>query len=142
MVRGRRVIGALVAVMVLAGCSPTVLPRPATQPPSSPSPVPTIGSSPSPASSHVAITKDRAIAIARRAATRWATASVLQADKGPFGELGFSRAPVLVLPAPSPEHLVWLINLGVVRGPLNADGTDVIIDATDGSVLQLVDWIS
>jgi len=142
MVRGRRVIGALVAMMVLAGCSPTVLPRPTTPPPASPSPVPTIGPSPSPASSPVAITRDRAIAIARQAATRWATASVLQADKGPFGELGFSRAPVLVSPAPSPEHLVWLINLGVVRGPLDADGTDVIIDATDGGVLQLVDWIS
>lgn len=142
MVRGRRVIGVLAAVMVLAGCSPTVPPEPATPPPSMPSPVSTIVPSPSPSPSPVAITKDRAIAIARQAATRWATARVLQADIGPFGELGFSRAPVLVSSAPSPEHLVWLINLGVVRGPLDADGTDVVIDATDGAVLQQVDWIS
>jgi hypothetical protein len=140
--RGHAVIGALVAMLVLAGCSPAPPTAPPTPRPSVPALTPTTGPSRSPASSPVEVTREQAIAIARQAVPRWAAASVLQADQGRWADFGDPYAPLLVSPTPSPERLVWLINLGVVNGPLDAAGTDVVIDAADGSVVQIVDWIS
>ena len=78
----------------------------------------------------------------REALPRRAANSVLKAELGPFSELGDPEAPVRHSPAPGLDRLVWRINLGTVHGPLNADGTYVVIDAVDGTVLQMVDWIS
>lgn len=38
--------------------------------------------------------------------------------------------------------MVWVVNLGSVLGPLNGQGTIVLVDVADGHVIQAVDWIS
>jgi len=141
---GRRsaIARALLALSILAGCSPALPAETMLSPGSSPGSAPTVAPRPSPSPSAIAISRDRAIALAREALPRRAADSVLEAELGPFSELGTPEAPVRRSPAPAPEHLVWRINLGTVRGPLNADGSYVVIDATDGMVLQTIDWIS
>lgn len=138
-----------VAVVVLAGCSaqsPTNTASPTAVAP------PVVAASPSagvsghalfaPSPERLGITREQAIAIARTAAPRWSSAAVLEATTGTFGDLGSRNAPILVSPAPGPERAVWRIKLGVVRGPADAAGTDVIIDAIDGTVIETTDWIS
>jgi hypothetical protein len=88
------------------------------------------------------MTKDQAIAAARRALPRWADGNVLEAMTGLFADLGDPYAKVRISPAPTPDQLVWKVNLGIVIGPLNASGTYAILDAFDGRVIQEIDWIS
>jgi hypothetical protein len=105
--------------------------------PATPSPNP-----PGPALSGAGLTRDQAITIARTAAPRRGDAAVLQADVGRFADLGYAHAASRVSPPPTPERLVWRVNLGTVSGPLEGEGTIVILDFQTGSVIQVFDWIS
>jgi hypothetical protein len=73
---------------------------------------------------------------------RRAGEDVLEAMTGRFADLGNSYAKVLITPTPSPDRLVWKIDLGTINGPLNGSGTYLILDAFDGRVIQEFDWVS
>jgi hypothetical protein len=109
--------------------------------------VPTAPATPSPgligpAGSGTGLTRDQAITIARAAAPRRGDAAVLQAEVGRFADLGYAHAASGVSPPPTPERLVWRVNLGTVRGPLEGEGTIVILDFQTGKIIQVFDWIS
>ncbi len=134
------------SLTILAGCAATapVSPASRTPAPTTEAGAPTVAGhalfAPSP--ERAGITRDQAIEIARTAAPKRSSDDVLQAIVGTFGDLGNPDAQILVSPAPGPAQDVWLVKLGVVRGPLDGEGTDVIIDASDGRVLQMFDWVS
>jgi len=67
------------------------------------------------------ISRDAAIAIARTAAHGHENDAVLAADLLRYRDV---------------------VNLGWVLGPLDGQGTTVVVDAVDGHVVQAVDWIS
>jgi hypothetical protein len=96
----------------------------------------------SPSRSPALSTRDQAVARARAAVPKRAGAGALQADLGRFGDLGNASAASLVSPRPDGDRLVWRVNLGTVQGPLDGDGTIVILDFADGSVIEVFDWIS
>ena len=140
--------GVAVSVTILAGCAATAPATPAVIPASPTASIqagaPTGAGhalfAPSP--ERAEITRDQAIAIARAAAPKRASDGVLQAIHGTFADLGNPDARILVSPARDATHEVWLVNVGIVRGGLDGEGTDVIIDASDGRVLQVFDWVS
>jgi len=121
-----RVAFLLLALLAAAGCA------------TAPAPSGTI----SPTATGTGLSRDQAIAIARAAEPRRGGAAVLQADVGPFADLGNAYAASRVSPPPTPERLVWRVNLGTVSGPLQGDGTIVILDFQTGSVIQVYDWVS
>jgi hypothetical protein len=89
------------------------------------------------------IPQEQAVAITRRDTGDLAPrAGLLDADLGPFSELGFEESPIRTPPCPGLTDLVWRIKFGVVKGPLDASGTIVVIGAHDRRVLQSVHWIS
>ncbi len=87
------------------------------------------------------IDASRAVAIARDAQPRYAAEQVLRAELGTFASLGDPHAAVTP-PAPDPAAAVWRITLGWQLGPLTGQGVDVVVDASSGRVLQVVEWIS
>lgn len=150
--RPHRPVAALAGIAftatILAGCAAVAPATPAVIP-ASPTPSILAGASTvaghalfAPSPERAGISRDEAISIARAAVPRRSSDGVLQAIVGTFADLGDPYAPSLVSPAPGPEKDVWLVNLGFIRGPLDGQGTDVIIDASDGRVLQMFDWVS
>lgn len=121
---------ALTAV-VLVGC--------ALAPPS-PSQVLTGTVGPNPSAS--GITREQAIAVARAAVPRYATADVLRAEMGRFDEFVSAFAAEHLSPPPSPDRLVWKVTLGEQPSPTGGQGTDVIIDFWDGRIIIASDWFS
>jgi hypothetical protein len=87
------------------------------------------------------IDRDRAIAIARAARRDAASEGVLRAQLGTFAELADPYAEVNP-PIPGPKAVVWRVTLGWQQDPITGQGVDVLVDATTGRVLQIVDWIS
>jgi hypothetical protein len=128
---GRRIVGVVLAAALLAGCGSTL---PAT------SHFPAASAGPTPAAS--GITRDRAIAIAREASPRYATADVLRAEMGPFGDLVSAFTAQHFSPVPTSDRLVWKVTLGEQPSPTGGQGTDVIIDFWDGRVILATEWFS
>jgi hypothetical protein len=128
--RIRRLLLTVAAASLLAGCIPASPPNlpgsPATTAAGSPSPSPSAG---------IGLTRDQAIARARGAARAPADWGVLRAEAGWMNVLENPAAP-------SGGPYVWLVNLGWVDGPLDAQGSDVILDFDDGRVIRLEHWIS
>lgn len=125
----RRIAGPILAVAFVAGCS-------SGPPASSQFPAVTAGS---PASG---ITRDRAIAVAREAAPRYATLSVLGAELGRFGDVVSAFTAEHFSPVPTPDRLFWKVTLGEQPSPTGGQGTDVIIDFWEGGVILATDWVS
>jgi hypothetical protein len=131
-----RVAFLLLALLAAAGCA--TAPVSGGRVSTAPAPSGTI----SPTAAGTGLSRDQAIAIARAAAPRRGGAAVLQAEVGPFADLGNAHAASRVSPPPTPERLVWRVNLGTDSGPLQGDGTIVILDFQTGSVIQVFDWIA
>ncbi len=87
------------------------------------------------------IDRAEAIAIARAARPDYAREEVLDVRLGAFAAIGDGFAPVAG-PIPAPDAPVWRIDLGWLLGPLDGQGVFVVIDAADGHVIQVVDWIA
>ena len=90
------------------------------------------------------LTRGEAIGLARAAAARSSASrgsgeEVLAADLRRYGELDAYVAPGATPPA-SADQLVWAVNLGT-PGPMG-QGVTVILDAIDGHVIQLFEWIA
>jgi len=123
----RGIAAVLVATALLAGCG--------SAPPSA-AHVPTATAVPS------GITREQAIAVAREAAPRYATANVLSAEVGAFGDLVSAFTVQHVSPVPTSDRLVWKVTLGEQPSPTGGQGADVIIDFWDGRVILATEWIS
>ncbi len=123
----RGIAAMLVATALLAGCG--------SAPPSA-SPVPTAAATPS------GMTRERAIAVARGAAPRYANADVLSAEVGAFGDLVSAFTAQRFSPVPTSDRLVWKVTLGDQPSPTGGQGADVIIDFWDGRVILTTEWIS
>jgi hypothetical protein len=121
--------------VLVAACAPS--PSPTTSVPVSPAEA-TIAASPT------LLTRDQAIGLARAAAaqsspSRGSGEEVLVAELRRYGDLDAYVAPGATPPA-SDEQLVWAVNLGT-PGPMG-QGVIVILDAIDGHVLHLTEWIA
>ena len=130
-VRLARALGAALLVAAVAACS-----TPGRQP----TPSPTVTPSPS-ASAAVGLTRDEAVALARKAAGRFANDDVLEARVGTWGELD-RWTPPSAPPTPAPDTRIWIVNIGYNPGPLMGQGTIVVLDYFDGHVLNATEWIS
>jgi hypothetical protein len=89
----------------------------------------------------VLLTRDQAIAAARAATPKRASDGVIAAELRRFADVVNEHAPITG-PLPASDADVWVVNLGWSSGPLNAQGTIILVDASDGHVIQAVDWIS
>lgn len=126
-----RIGSVVLAAAVLAGCELAVgSPAPTTPGITTPSPTPS------------GITREEAIAVARAAAPRYATAGVLHADAGRFDDFVPAFTAEHYTPVPAPDRLVWRITLGEQPSPTGGQGTDVIIDFWDGRVILATEWVS
>ena len=121
---------AFALALLVSGCA--LVPWLGGFPGSSPGPFGTPGVPP--------IGRDEAVAIARQNATQFPDGDVLAAELGTWHELGYEGTTES--PPPAPDDLVWRINLGYDHGPLNAAGEILLIDASDGRVLEHTSWIS
>lgn len=140
-----RLIGAvLMTAVVIGGCGPQPVTTSAPAPTATPAATatPALSPTPTPTRSVVGLTREDAVAIARAYVPRGSSWDVLRAEAGRFADLGIPHAAARVSPRPDPDHRVWLVNLGVVRGPLEANGRIVILDFFTGQVIQLVEWIA
>jgi hypothetical protein len=129
--RVARRIGSVVMAAAVLACGSA---------PPSPSHVPTGTVGPNPAES--GITREQAIAVAREAVPRYATADVLSAEVGRFGDLVSAFTAEHFSPVPTSDRLVWKVTLGEQPSPTGGQGTDVIIDFWDGRVILASDWVS
>lgn len=130
-VRLARALLAPLLVVLLAGCSTIGRdPTPAT------TSVPTATASPA-----TGLTRDEAIALARKATTRFANEGVLDAQVSTWGELD-RWTPPDAPPTPAPGTRIWVVNLGYQSGPLMGQGVIVALDYFDGRVLNATEWIS
>lgn len=127
----RGIAGVVLAAALLAGCGST---------PPSASHVLTGTAGPTPAAS--GITREEAIAVAREAAPRYATADVLSAEVGRFGDLVSAFTVQHFSPVPTSDRLVWKVTLGEQPSPTGGQGTDVVIDFWDGRVILATEWVS
>jgi hypothetical protein len=127
----RRLGSLMLAAAVLAGCTSSAEMTP---------PMPTDTTRPNPA--ETGITREAAIAIARAAVPRYATADTLTVEMGRLADLLPSVVVQHLSPPPTPDTLVWKITLGEQPSPTGGQGTDVYIDSSDGRVLLTSDWAS
>ena len=139
--RYRHVVAMLVVISFVAACSSIPPPTATTGAPTAspvPSPLPTVApvTSPSPA---IGLTRDQAVALAREAAA-WVPASAsVQAKSGTFGDLRNAYGSITASPRPSEGELVWRIDFFTKA---QEQGTQVVVDYTDGRVIQVSWWIS
>ena len=87
------------------------------------------------------LTRDEAVAAARAAEPAWAAEDVMAAELGTWADLGEPAAPVEGA-VPAGTDPVWRVTLGWRLGPLNGQGVMLLIDGTDGHVIQRMTWIS
>src|SRR3954462_12910967 len=87
------------------------------------------------------ISRDEAIAIARKNADQMSAEGVLQAEIGTWASLRDDGKFGEVPPVPSSD-LVWRVTLGYDHGPLDAAGEVLILDATDGRLVWHSFWIA
>jgi hypothetical protein len=113
---------------------------PQPQPRSAPSSAASQGAGPD-ATPTTPIDRERAIAIARAASPRFAKDQVFDTQLGTFAALGNAYGHILGT-APEPGALVWVVDIGWRLGPLDARGAIVVIDASDGHVVQTFEWIA
>lgn len=136
--RGRRRAFLLaVSIALIAGCSTAPTPTPA----GSATPEATATATATATASPAALTRDEAVALARKATTRFANEDVLEARLGTWGVVDLPTPPDAP-PTPAPETRVWIVNLGYRIRPLDGQGVIVVLDAVDGRVLNATDWIS
>ena len=121
----------MLAAAVLAGCASSAGMTP---------PIPTETARPKPA--ETGITREAAIAIARAAVPRYATAEPLAVEMGRLADLLPSVVAQHLSPPPTPEGLVWRVSFGAQPSPTGGQGTDVFVDYFDGRVLLTSDWAS
>ena len=122
----------LVIVTALGACA--VLPSPTP-------PARSIAASASPVAPDLAVSRDQAVAIARKAAGEihgdLANIPVALIQQGRFSDHANDRG-IRVSPPPPGDRGVWVIGrLDEVTGP----GVTVVVDATDGRVLRAVNYI-
>ncbi len=87
------------------------------------------------------ITQIRAIEIAIAARPLDGGDQVLGARLETFGKAQDPSSPINGA-RPADRASVWTVTLGWRLGPLDGQGAIVIIDATDGHIIQAYDWIS
>jgi hypothetical protein len=129
---GGRALLLVISVALITACSTP----PETPPTRSATPAPTVAATPA-----AGLTRGEAVALARKATTRFAGEGVLEARVGTWGELDVYSPPDAP-PTPAPETRVWIINLGYVAGPLDGQGVVVVLDEVDGRVLSAIEWMS
>lgn len=87
------------------------------------------------------LTLEQAVAAARTAAPHRADAAVYSAEAGPFSDLLEPEVAYRISPASPAERWVWVINLA--SGPEGGmEGSMVVVDFIDGSVLGVIEWTS
>jgi hypothetical protein len=121
---------AIVLAAVLAGCSSAA---------DTTTPQPTVTARANPPAT--GITREAAIAIARAAVPRYATADPLSVELGRLADLLPSVVVQHLSPPPTPDSLVWRVRLGEQPSPTGGQGTDVFVDL-DGRVVLTSDWAS
>ena len=91
-----------------------------------------------------AITRDEAIAIARRASEGNVHEGepVLDARRLTYKEVGSELSPVVEGARPAPDDCVWFVNIGSEPAPMMAGGVFVTIDCDTGAVVHVTDWMS
>lgn len=88
------------------------------------------------------LTEEAAAAAARAAAPQSAAWPVVVAKAGPAGELLYSEGGYQIAPGLPHDRWVWVIILGDSSQALDGEGSIVVIDFLDGTVYEVVDWIS
>jgi len=87
------------------------------------------------------ISRDEAIAAAKRAEPDWADQQVLAAKLGTWADFAEPHGSIEGR-RPDATDPVWVVNLGWQLGPLNGQGVTLVLDARDGHVIQRSHWIS
>jgi hypothetical protein len=91
-------------------------------------------------SAPLGVNREVAIAIALHAFPRYTREQVISVDHGKVGSfvtpaLADRLANVL-------DHQSWRIRLGEQPSPTGGEGTEVIVDATDGTIVLTSNWAS
>jgi hypothetical protein len=110
---------------------------PAESPTAQPTPAPSTAISP-----NLGMTEELAVAAARAAAPQAAEYPVIVAKAGSAEELLYAEGGYQIAPGLPRDRWVWVVILGDTRGPLDADGSIVVIDFIDGTIYEVVDWMS
>jgi len=140
------VIGAALIVSVgLAVASSFAGGGPGGQPAVSPSAAASLTTEPPPtqptAGPELALTQELAIATARAAAPHAATGRVLVAKAGSAGDLLYAEGGYQIAQGLPQDRWVWVVILATGSG-FGAEGSIVVMDFLDGTVYEVVDWIS
>jgi hypothetical protein len=98
-------------------------------------------SDPPPSMSGTGISRDAAIAAAREAVPRSATWEVRVANFGTAGDLLYAEGGYQIARGLPGDRQVWVVVLGTGSG-FEAEGSIVVIDYLDGTIYEVVDWIS
>jgi len=121
---------ALGLVIVAASGACAVLPSPTP-------PTRSIAASASPDASDLAVSRDQAVAIARKAAGEihgyLADIPVALIKQGRFSDFA-----IRVSPPPPDDRVVWVIGM---LDEVTGQGVTVVVDATDGRVFRAVNYI-
>ncbi|HJP88914.1 MAG TPA: hypothetical protein VJ850_07775 [Candidatus Limnocylindrales bacterium] len=86
------------------------------------------------------VNRDVAIAITLHAFPKYTIDQVISVDHGKVGSFvtpAFADRLAKVL-----DHQSWRIRLGSQPSPTGGEGTEVIVDATDGNIVLTSDWAS
>ena len=129
--RGDLALG-LVLAAALGGCA---------VPPSPTAPARSIAASASPDASDLSVSRDQAVAIARKAAGEihgyLAGIPVALIEQARFGDHANDSA-IRVSPPPPDDRVVWVVGM---LDEVTGQGVTVVVDATDGRVLRAVNYI-